>query len=98
MNDLIYEVYSDTGLPNILIKKKVEDFSRHSDIEAEFCEWIKTNQFKDVSCVTVEGYSAKKLADLSEYLDGEGAYAMLIQLRDNPEDALKKINTGFKMK
>jgi len=46
----------------------------------------------------VDGYSAQKLAELSRFLDGEGAFMMLIELRENPEKAIKKISEGITLK
>lgn len=46
----------------------------------------------------VEGYSAKNLAQVSVFLDGEAAFVYLIELRENPEKALRQIANGFKMK
>lgn len=48
--------------------------------------------------VSEEGYTAKKLAGMSKYLNGEGAFMMLIELRENPEKALAQIQDGFKLK
>ena len=45
----------------------------------------------------VEGYSAKQISEMSKYMIGEGAFVMLIELRENPESALKKIKNGFRM-
>ena len=46
----------------------------------------------------MEGYTAKKLSELSEYLDGDGAFVLLIELRENPDKARKRITNGFKYK
>ena len=43
------------------------------------------------------GYSTKDLAKLSPFLDGEGAFMLLIKLRENPDNAMKKIKKGFKL-
>ena len=32
------------------------------------------------------------------FLDGEGAFMLLIELRDNPKSELEKISNGFKIK
>lgn len=47
---------------------------------------------------SVEGYTAEKLASMSPYLDGEGAFMLLIELKENPDKAKKRIAEGFKMK
>ena len=46
----------------------------------------------------VEGYSASQLAAITEYLDGESAFLLLIELRENPQKAKKRISDGFKRK
>ena len=46
----------------------------------------------------MEGYTAKKLSELSEYLNGDGAFVLLIELRENPEKAHRRIMQGFKRK
>lgn len=48
--------------------------------------------------ISVEGYTAKSLAALSEYVDGEAAFMLLIELRDSPDKALHRIKGGFKLK
>lgn len=50
------------------------------------------------NCVTIEEYTAKDIAALSKLLDGEGAFMLLIELRENPEKAKKRIKEGFKIK
>ena len=48
--------------------------------------------------MTVENYTAEKISSLSEFMDGEGAFVLLIQLRENPQKALKRIKDGFVMR
>jgi len=48
--------------------------------------------------VEEHGYTAEKLSALSPYLNGEGAFALLIEFRENPEKALARIRKGFKKK
>lgn len=45
-----------------------------------------------------QGYTAEKLASLSEYLDGEGTFDLLVELRENTEKGLVRISRGFKRK
>ena len=58
----------------------------------------KHKTYKGEDAVSVEGFTAKKLSEESEYLNGEGAFAMLIELRENPKKALAQIAKGFKRK
>ena len=98
MDDMIRNFYKKNNLPEPIIEQKVAAFSRHSDISAEFEQWITDRTFKTQGAVTVEGYTAKKLSELSVYLNGDGAYVLLIELRENPDKAFKRIEQGFKRK
>ena len=62
-------------------------FEKKPDIAKEFEIWIKDNKYVSEGAVEVEGYTARKLAEISEYLNGEGAFLLLIELRDNPQRA-----------
>lgn len=72
-------------------------FERNADIKREFEHWIKTKEFFENEQVVVQGYSARQISEMSKYMIGEGAFVMLIELRENPENALKKIKNGFRM-
>lgn len=97
MSERIKEYYSKTKLDKCLVDRKMELFAKHNDIMQEFEYWLETRQYKP-NGVFVEGYSAKDLAQTSIFLDGEAAFVFLIELRENPEKALKQITSGFKMK
>lgn len=98
MADIIRAFYEKYNLPKLLIEQKVAAFSRHSDISAEFEQWIAERTYKIQGAVTVEGYSAKRLSELSEFLNGDGAFLLLIELRENPTKAHKRLADGFKRK
>lgn len=83
------------NVPEVIISKKMAAYEKHLDIAKEFEDWVLTGKYADKNCVEVEGYTAKELAKLSEFLDGEGAFSMLIQLREKPDQALRKIKDGF---
>ncbi len=97
MNGIIREYYSKTKLDKRLVNRKLELLAKHNDIMQEFEYWLQKRQYK-ANGVVVEGYSANDLAQLSVFLDGEGAFTFLIELRENPEKALEQIARGFKMK
>lgn len=98
MSEKIREFYTGNKLPKVLVNQKIKTFEKHPDIAAEFENWIAGKGYKDTGAVIVEGYSAKKLAEVSEYLNGDGAFIMLIELRENPEGAKRQIVQGFKRK
>lgn len=98
MSKVIEEYYRKTKLPEPLIVKKLETLEKNQDIEGEFEEWLVSKTFKEKGCVEEAGYSAKSIAEMSRFINGEGAFMLLIELRENREKALKRIVDGFKMK
>lgn len=96
MNKVIEDYYEQAKINPYLLKQKLEKFSRHPDIQEEFAYWISTRMFTE-NAVVVEGHTAQKLAAKSEYLMGEGAFLLMIDLREKPEKALKQIAHGFHM-
>lgn len=98
MNEIIRQFYEKNNLPKPIVEQKVAAFSRNSDIAEEFEQWITDRTYKAEGAVTVEGYTAKKLSELSEYLNGDGAFVLLIELRENPDKAHRRIMQGFKRK
>ena len=98
MNDIIRQFYEKKNLPKPIVEQKVAAFGRHSDIAEEFEQWITDRTYKSQDAVTIEGYTAKKLSELSEHLNGDGAFVLLIELREHPEKARKRITNGFKYK
>lgn len=97
MSDLIKDFYKKAGTIPFLLSRKTEIFERNPDIASEFEYWIINKRFKSDGIVE-QGYSAEKLASISEYLNGEGAFSLLVELRENPDRALKRIKGGFKKK
>lgn len=95
--DQIKKYFISVGLDEDFIERKIIQYSKHQDIADEFSYWITNNQYKEDG-IQVEGYTAKQLSELSEYLIGEGSFSMLIMLRDKPEKAKKKIQEGFRIK
>lgn len=96
MNEIIKNFYKTAGVMPILIDNKLDLLDRNKDIKEEFEYWICNNTYTDN--VNVGGYTASKLAGISPYLKGEGAFMMLIELRENPERAKKRIEKGFQIK
>lgn len=96
MNSIIRDYYENVGVKPFLIDEKMDKLKKYSDIEAEFEYWIQNKQYKND--VSVEGYTASDIANISHYLNGEGAFMLLIELRENPEKAKQKIRNGFKIK
>lgn len=98
MSIVIENFYKEKNIPEVLLAQKIKTFDANPDIAAEFEFWIQNRQYKTDGAVSVEGYTAKTLSEESKYLDGEGAFMMLIELRENPERAIDRLKKGFKRK
>lgn len=94
----IREYFEKANIPQVIINRKINSYEKNPDIANEFEKWILTKEYVTEDCVTVENYTAKKISELSEFLDGEGAFSMLIMLREDPQKALEKIKKGFLMR
>lgn len=92
---IIREYYERIGLPSILIDGDIAAFDKHPDIKREFEHWLETREYIVDNCTVVENYTAKSVAEEFPVLDGEGAFRLLVQLRDEPEEAHEFINSGF---
>jgi len=97
MSEILRQFYEDNKIPVVLLKQKIAKLENHSDIAEEFEYWIKNKDYK-ADGISIEGYTAQRLAEESQYMNGEGAFMMLIELRENPKKALAQIQKGFKRK
>ena len=98
MSSIIREFYEKNKIPGVLIKQKMTKLENNTDIASEFEYWIKNRTYKTDGAVCIEGYTAKALSEKSQYLNGEGCFMMLIELRENPKNAIDQITKGFKRK
>lgn len=98
MSAIIKKFYEDNKIPGILLKQKLTKFEQNADISEEFEYWIENHSYKTEEAVNVEGYTAKILSEKSQYLNGEGAFMMLIALRENPKKALDQLSREIKRK
>ena len=96
MSKVIEQYYKGAHIMPFLLKKKMAAFEKHPDIAGEFEYWIINKQYCEGICV--EGYTAKTIAELSSFMDGEGAFMLLIELCENPDRAKQRIAAGFKLK
>lgn len=97
MSDIVEKYYNQTNVTPLLLKQKMLKLQRNVDILKEFEYWIEHSEYLQPG-VSVEGYTAKSLSELSKYTDGEAAFMLLIELRETPEKALHRIKNGFKVK
>lgn len=97
MSKIIETYYKQANVMPLLLKQKMLKLKRNTDILKEFEYWIEHNEYLQPG-VSVEGYTAKSLSELSLYIDGEAAFMLLIELREYPEKAFRRIKSGFKIK
>ena len=101
-NDNIEEIknyYKENGKSEILIKQLTKKYYNHPDIANEFAFYIKTKEFVEASPITECGYTAKKLfEEHNDKLNISGVFAMLITLREKPEEGLEIIKKNFPRK
>lgn len=97
MSKVIENYYKQANVMPLLLKQKMNKLQRNADIMGEFEYWIEHKQYVR-NGVSVEGYTARSLAELSSYTDGEAAFMLLIELRETPDRALRRIKNGFKIK
>ena len=98
MNTIIRDFYIQHNIPDFLLEQKLVIFERNQDIASEFEYWIQNKAFKSEDAIEFEGYTAKKLAETYKYLNGDGAFVMLVELKERPESALAQLSEGFKVK
>jgi len=98
MSSIIEEYYAQAKVMPIIMKQKLSKLQQHTDISLEFEYWIKNGIYRIADCVSVNGYTAQKLSVLSEFVDGEAAFMLLIELRENPERAKRRVSEGFRLK
>ena len=76
---------------------EAERFSLHKDIENELIYYIQNKCLKE-DPICVEGYTAKTLFEKGLTKTMYASYSILIYLRQKPDEALKSIKGGFKIK
>ena len=98
MSKIIRKYYEKAHTMPVLIEQKLKKFEKNPDIAKEFEKWITSKEYEKNTPISVEGYTAADIAKISPYLVGEGSFALLLELRENPERAKSRIASGFTMK
>lgn len=98
MNEIIKKYYENIDMIPVIVQQNLEKLERNPDIAEEFEYWIQNKMYNQENVVTVEGYTAESISKLSRYLEGESSFMLLIELRENPDRARKRIKKGFKVK
>lgn len=95
---LIEEYYNESKLPKEIIPRVLSGFERNPDIAEEFEYYLEHKAFKKNNPVTIEGYTAEKLSEMSVYMKGGSLFNFMVQLREQPKTAQAIIKSGFKVK
>ena len=90
--EIISSYLNQYDSPDYIKSSKIDKYKNNEDIAKEFRYWIDNKKYMTKNCVNVDGYTAKKISNHSELLDGEGAFSMLIELREDPKKAKKKLS------
>ena len=75
-------------------KRNAIKLCKYEDIKTEFIQWTENGQYPD-NGIVIEGYSAKKISEIADFMSGVGVYNFMVTLRDNPEFGLESIKNGF---
>ena len=82
----------------VVADRTVKKLGRHPDISAELEAWILSREYKSISPVVVEGYTAVDIVKVAPFMDGVGVFTFLVSLREEPTKAKRQIATGFPRK
>ena len=85
-------------MPAVVADRTAKKLGRHPDISAELLSWILSREYKSVSPVVVEGYTAADIVKLAPFMDGVGVFTFLVSLREEPQKAKSQIAAGFPRK
>lgn len=95
----IKKYFKNKGLNDVVIERLIKPYCNHQDIVGEFEYYIKNNSFVKNNPITECGYTAQVLYEkYNNKLDISGVFAMLITLREKPEEGLKIISENFPVK
>lgn len=94
MEKIVDYLINNQGQKERLAKINAKKILKYEDIKSECEQWIDTGEYPEGG-VTVEGYTAKKISEIANFMNGIGVYNFLVTLRDNPEYGLQTIKDGF---
>ena len=72
-----------------------DEMAEHRYIVEDFCAWIKTQNFDFEPHANIEGWTAKKIHEEFPSLSIPSVFTTLLELRTDPDQAKRNIETGF---
>ena len=86
---------NEIGKSDAVHKLLFKDLSKYDDIFNEFTKYLVQKTYDIPNAINVEGYTAKKIAELNPNFKATGVYTFLNYLREKPEEAKETIRKGF---
>ncbi len=95
-SEVVIRYFKDELKENDTASKIIfEDIRKYEDILKEFTKYLIQKTYDLDNRLEINGYTAKKIAELNPSFEACGVYSFMKTLRDKPDDALKIINNGF---
>jgi len=98
MNKIMEYLLNEKQMTEVVATRTEVKLTKHDDIRQEFEIWLKSRSYKKDNPLTIDGYTAKDIADIAPFMDGLGVFTFMVTLRDEPEKAKEYIDEGFKRK
>lgn len=93
---LICEYFkNEINKSDAVLKIIFKDVSKYDDIFNEFNKYLIKKTYDLPNPVSVEGYTAKQIAELNPNFKATGVYTFLNYLREKPDEAKDIIKKGF---
>jgi len=93
---LICDYFKNEIKKNDTVSKLLfEDVSKYDDVFNEFTKYLIQKTYDLPNPISVEGYTAKQIAELKPDFKATGVYTFLNYLREKPEEAKDIIKKGF---
>jgi len=89
MDDIRKYLEEELKLSDDCVERFMADMSHHRDISVEFSKWIKQRNYDFDNPVTVEGYTAKSIAELAPLKSKRGClwvFGLMVALRERPQE------------
>ena len=97
--DIIVDYFvKEKGTTEVVAKVLKKTLTKYPDIETEFRYWLDQRDYNAPDAVTIDGYTANKIAEIAPFLDASGVYQFMVTLRDDPAKAHDYIKNGFPTK
>ena len=98
MDKMLDYLINEKGLSETVAHIHMNKVTKYKDIRMEFDYWLNNRDYNIENPIVIEGYSARQIFKMAEFLDGVGVFNFMVTLRDNPEEAKAYIRDGFRIR